>query len=72
MYGLTKKYADRVQLLRLNVHNRQTLELQKELGFSATPEFYLVDPGGHVLHYWGGSISAAELEQALQAIGQAQ
>ena len=70
--GLTKKYADRVRFLRLNIHNRQSLALQKELGFVAAPEIYLIDPSGHVLHDWSDSISATELEQALQAIGQTQ
>ena len=70
--GISKKYADRVHFVRINIHNRQSLALQKELGFLGAPELYLIDPGGHVLHNWGESVSATELEQALQAIGQTQ
>ncbi len=68
MNGVLKKYTNRVRFVRVNIHGPQTLALQKQLGFSASPELYLVDPAGHVLHYWGESIDPVELEQALQAI----
>ena len=69
MNGLMKKYADRARFVRVNIHAPQSLTLLKQLGFSASPEFYLVDPMGHVLHYWGGDgIDLAELEQAIKAL----
>ena len=66
--GLMKKYSDRVRFVRINIHVPQTLALQKQLGFSATPEFYLVDPAGHVLHYWGGEIDLAQLENLVKSL----
>ena len=63
-----KKYADRARFVRVNIHVPQTRALQKQLGFSATPEFYLVDPAGHVLHYWGETIDPAELEQIVKSL----
>ncbi len=69
MNGLMKKYKDRARFVRLNIHTPQSFALKKQLGFSATPEFYLVDPKGHVLHYWGGdSIDLAGLEEMVKAL----
>jgi hypothetical protein len=63
-----KKYSDRARFVRINIHTPQSFALQKQLGFSATPEFYLVDPAGHVLHYWGEEINIAELEQLVKSL----
>ncbi len=64
-----KKYTDRARFVRVNIHASQSRPLLKQLGFSASPEFYLVDPAGQVLHYWGGdSIDLAELERAIKAL----
>ncbi len=70
--GLMKKFSDRVRFVRIFIRSRQALALQKELGILGAPELYLIDPSGHVLHIWDESISIPELEQALQAIGEAQ
>ena len=64
-----KKYTDRARFVRINIHAPQSFALLKQLGFSASPEFYLVDPAGHVLHYWGGDlIDLAELERAIKVL----
>ncbi len=64
-----KKYTDRARFVRVNIHAPQSSALLKQLGFSASPEFYLVDPTGHVLHYWGGDgINLAELENSIEAL----
>ena len=63
-----KKYPDRVRFVRINIHTPQSFALQKQLGFSATPEFYLVDPAGHVLHYWGEEIDLAQLENLVKSL----
>ena len=64
-----KKYTDRARFVRVNIHAPQSLTLRKQLGFSASPEFYLVDPTGHVLHYWGGdAIDLSELENLIKAL----
>ena len=66
--GLMKKYTDRVRFVRLNIHDKTTFELQKQLGFNATPEFYLIDPQGRVERQWDESVDLAELEKTVQAL----
>jgi hypothetical protein len=66
--GLMKHYADRVRFVRLNIHDPRSFELQTELGFSTTPEFYLIDPQGRVERKWDETVDPAELEQTVQAI----
>ncbi len=69
VHGLMKKYTDRARFVTVNIHVSQSRALLKQLGFSASPEFYLVDPAGHVLHYWGGdAIDLSELETLLKAL----
>ena len=64
-----KKYAGRARFVRVNIHTPQSSDLKKQLGFSASPELYLVDPAGHVLHYWGGDLmDLADLEEAIKAL----
>ena len=67
--GLMKKYTDRVRFVTVNIHASQSRALQRQLGFSASPEFYLVDPTGQVLHYWGGdTVDLSELENLIKAL----
>ena len=66
-----KNYTDRVRFVRVNFHDPKTFDLQTTLGFNTTPEFYLVDPQGHVLHHWDESVDLAELEHTVQAISPA-
>ena len=69
--GLMKKYTDRVAFVRVNIHDPKTFDLQTQLGFNATPEFYLVDPQGNVKHKWDDSIDLAELEKTIRALSPA-
>lgn len=71
MNGLMKKYTDRAAFVRVNIHDPTTFELQTQLGFNATPEFYLIDPQGHVVHHWDDSIDLVELEETIRAIAPA-
>ena len=66
--GLMKNYTDRVRFVRLNIHDKATFELQTQLGFSTTPEFYLIDPQGRVERRWDESVDVDELEQTIQAL----
>ena len=67
--GLMKKYTDRARFVTVNIHISRSRALQRQLKFSASPEFYLVDPVGHVLHDWGGdAIDLSELENLLKAL----
>jgi hypothetical protein len=63
-----KKYADRARFVRLNIHDKATLELQTQLGFSTTPEFYLIDPQGRVERRWDESVDVAELEETIKKL----
>jgi hypothetical protein len=66
--GLMKNYTDRARLVRVNILDPATRALQTEFGFSATPEFYLLDPQGKVVYFWDDGIDLADLEAKLQAI----
>jgi hypothetical protein len=66
--GLMKKYTDRVHFVRLNIHDKATLELQTQIGFNTTPEFYLIDPQGHVERKWDETVELDELEQTINAL----
>ncbi len=69
VHGLMQKYTDRARFVTVNIHVSKYSALLKQLGFSASPEFYLVDPAGRVLHYWGGdAIDLSELETLLRAL----
>lgn len=63
-----KKYTDRARFVRLNIHDKATLELQTQLGFSTTPEFYLIDPQGRVERRWDESVDVAELEETIKEL----
>ena len=66
--GLMKNYTDRVRFVRLNIHDKATFELQTHLGFSTTPEFFLIDPQGRVERKWDETVDVDELEQTIQAL----
>lgn len=52
MYGLEKEYAGRIKFVRANIHNKDTFALQKKYGFTATPEFFLVNGDGIIVARW--------------------
>ena len=66
--GLMKNYTDRVRFVRLNIHDKATLELQTQLGFNTTPEFYLIDPQGRIERKWDETVNLAELEQTVKGL----
>ena len=70
MRGLEKEYAGRIEFIRLNILNPETEPLQEQYGFSATPEFYLLDPHGEVVGFWDDSVEVDDLRLAFdQALG---
>lgn len=62
--GLEKEYAGRIEFVRVNILDEDSAELMKQFSFSATPELYLVAPGGRILHFWNEDVSAADLRHA--------
>jgi len=65
--GLEKIYAGRIEFVRANIHDPQNQPLMKAYGFSATPEFYLVNRQGKIIAFWNDVIPETELRQALDA-----
>jgi hypothetical protein len=39
----------------------------KEFGFSATPEFYLVNPQGRIIGFWNDAVERQVLQDAFDA-----
>jgi len=68
--GLRKTYGKRIKFVRVNIHDPKTAELQTQLGFMTTPEFFLIDPEGRVVKQWAEDITADGAGQVLTALGQ--
>jgi len=65
--GLEKIYGARLQVQLVNIHNKSTLALQQEFGFTATPEFFLLDSTGKIRAHWDeGNITT--FKQAIDKI----
>ena len=68
MNGLKKTYGARIKFLRVNIHDPKTIPLQTQFGFMTTPEFFLLDPQGHVVHQWAEDITIDGVGQVLEAL----
>ena len=68
MNGLAKTYGQRIKFVRVNIHDPKTTALQTQLGFVTTPEFFLLDPGGRVVHQWAEDITGDSVAQVLDAL----
>jgi len=66
--GLTKIYGTCIKFVRVNIHDPKTAALQTQLGFMTTPEFFLLDPGGRVVHQWAEDITGDSVAQVLDAL----
>jgi hypothetical protein len=62
--GLEKIYGDRIDFVRANILFPENRPLMAQYGFSATPEFYLVDPQGKIIGFWNDQVEAAVLRRA--------
>lgn len=70
MHGLEKQYAGRIKFIRVNILQPQNKALMEKFGFSATPEFYLVDRSGQILGFWDEIDSDESLAEAFdKALG---
>ena len=67
--GLAKTYGKRVKFVRVNIHDPKTIPLQTQLGFMTTPEFFLIDPAGRVVHQWAEDLTVDGAGQILAALG---
>jgi hypothetical protein len=66
--GLRKAYGQRIKFVRVNIHDPKTAALQTRLGFMTTPEFFLLDPTGRVVHQWAEDITVDGVGQVLAAL----
>ncbi len=64
MNGLEKTYAERISFVRANILDPANRPLMKEFGFSATPEFYLVNPQGRIIGFWNDAVEKQVLQSA--------
>lgn len=65
MSGIGREYQGRIVIKRLNIHNPDTRALQEEYGFTATPEFFLLNANGAILAHWDGEITLKTLRPLL-------
>jgi hypothetical protein len=66
--GIKKEYAERIDVLQVNVLQADNAPILKEYGFSTTPEVYLVDGSGKVLGFWDEIDNEADFKQQLDAL----
>jgi protein-disulfide isomerase len=64
VHGLQGEYIGRVEFVRTNILDKTTFELQERYGFTATPEFFLIDSQGKVLGYWDENVTLDGLRAA--------
>jgi thioredoxin-like negative regulator of GroEL len=65
--GLYEKYHGQVSLTRLNILNSDSQPMMDKLGFSATPEIYLLDPAGKIVALWDDLTSEQEMAAVIDA-----
>jgi hypothetical protein len=66
VHGLEKEYSSRIAFQRVNILNPENAPLMEQFGFSATPEFYLVDYQGTILGAWDETLEADTLRQVFE------
>ena len=67
MHGLEKEFGDRIDFVRINILDPASKPMIEKFGFSATPEFYLVDGDGRVVGFWDEAV-VTDLRQAFEDI----
>jgi hypothetical protein len=65
--GLEKEFGDRIKFVRVNILDPSNKPMIEKFGFSATPEFYLVDGDGQVVGFWDVAVET-DLRQAFEDI----
>ncbi|MBI3943384.1 MAG: hypothetical protein HY326_10265 [Chloroflexi bacterium] len=68
MNGMKKEYSGRVTIVILNIHNPDTFAMQKELGFTVTPDYFLVDENDKILGHWDESTDIPSLKKDIDTI----
>lgn len=68
VHGLEREYAGRVRFLYLDVADPRTAAARRQLGYEATPHFFLLRADGTVAQQWSGPVDRADLERRLAAL----
>ena len=58
VHGLEAEYYGKMDFAFLDADDPATQPFQRELGFRAQPEYYLIDGKGQVIKKWVGFVSA--------------
>ena len=66
MHGLEKSYGSRIEFVRANILLPENEALMEEFGFSATPEFYLVNGDGRIIGAWDDTLTEELLREAFE------
>lgn len=66
IHRIEDRYEARMNFVYLDVDNPATLQLKRDFGYKHLPHLFLVDAEGKILRSWGGSVSAAILEEAIR------
>ncbi len=61
MNGLEQEYGERITFVHVNILLAESRPMMARFGFSASPEFYLVDRQGKTLGFWDELSSADDL-----------
>lgn len=71
VHGLEAKYYGKINFAFLDADDAATESFQRDLGFRAQPEFYLLDGNGQVIKKWVGYVKPDEFETAFkQTLGE--
>lgn len=68
MDGLAAEWDGRVEVVRVNVHDRAARPLITRLGYRLTPTYILFDGNGREVWRTYGVISAAEARRRVEAL----
>lgn len=61
IHRLEDRYGDQMNFIYLDVSDINTRQLQRELGYTRPPHFFLLDEDGGILKEWQGDVSEVEL-----------
>lgn len=66
VHGLEQQFGKQVDFLYLDVADPRVTSAKAQLGFRATPHFFLIDGQGAVLKEWQGVTDVRVLEEGLR------
>lgn len=68
MDGLAEEWNGRVQVIRVNVHDRDNRPILARLGFRVTPTYILFDTDGREAWRTSGVLSATQARQMVDSL----